>query len=558
MANLRRPIFTADCETDPFKHGRIPTPFLWGIYTGESYHELATPEQVADFLGPKRAVVYAHNGGKFDWHFLLPYINREEPITIINGRLAKFKIGVCEFRDSYNIMPVPLSMYKKDEIDYAIMEPGERDKPKNMKTIRKYLKGDCTYLHELVSAFIREFGFELTQASAAFKYWYTSENIIPPRSDHDYFMELKPYYFGGRVQCFESGIIKQPFELADINSAYPRAMMEYHPISTRFTVHDKLPNVCHIGPSFLDVECVSRGAFPYRTSEGLFFPDDGIRRVYHVTGWEYLAALETRTISRVRVVKCYTFSALTHFKKYITYFYNRRLRAKAEGDAATTLLMKLGMNSLYGRFAIDTSDHQEYQLFDKFELWKMQDAGYDCAGLLGPWALGATNRYAKRDNNGHISEQDEEKRDPQYINIATSASITGWVRAYLWRQIHRCKQPLYCDTDAIAATNLSFLKYGKELGEFTHEGRFCEAAIAGKKLYAFKYAKQSTEGKAYKTATKGVRLTPQEIYKIAKGGTVDYRPDTPTFSPIAEPSFIPRKVKMTAKDITRLPEDCYE
>ena len=35
----RRIVAVADSETDPFKHGRFPTPFIWGLYDGTHYYE---------------------------------------------------------------------------------------------------------------------------------------------------------------------------------------------------------------------------------------------------------------------------------------------------------------------------------------------------------------------------------------------------------------------------------------------------------------------------------------------------------------------------------------
>lgn len=109
-----RPIWTADCETDPFKRGRIPKPFLWGVYDGTACHLFERTEDFINFVQDKKVILYAHNGGKFDWHFILDYLEPFTPINIINGRIAKFKIGVCEFRDSYNILPIPLAAYQKE------------------------------------------------------------------------------------------------------------------------------------------------------------------------------------------------------------------------------------------------------------------------------------------------------------------------------------------------------------------------------------------------------------------------------------------------------------
>src|ERR1700752_5217130 len=127
-------IGTLDCETDPFKVGRIPKNFLWGVYIRSTYYEFTEPAQVAGFLMEecKGCILYAHNGGKFeDFHALIPFANLHEPITIINGRLVKFMIGECELRDSLAILPVALEKYKKQKINYAIFEPEVRDRPEN-------------------------------------------------------------------------------------------------------------------------------------------------------------------------------------------------------------------------------------------------------------------------------------------------------------------------------------------------------------------------------------------------------------------------------------------
>src|SRR4051812_21942910 len=112
-----REIWVADAETDPFEHGADIQPFIWGAFNGTEYHEFETTAALVDFFRDKKVIVYAHNGGRFDWHFLLPHLDPFTPVMIIAGRLAKFTIGECEFRDSYNILPSPLSAYQKDEID---------------------------------------------------------------------------------------------------------------------------------------------------------------------------------------------------------------------------------------------------------------------------------------------------------------------------------------------------------------------------------------------------------------------------------------------------------
>ena len=119
--------------------------------------------------------------------------------------------------------------------------------------------------------------------------------------------------------------------------------------------------------------------------------------------------------------------------------------------------------------------------------------------------------------------EDTKKR---YFNIAVAASITGYVRAYLWKNIKACRDVLYCDTDSIAARDISGVELDPyKLGMWDLEANCVSGGIGGKKLYAFK-----TEKGKYKTASKGVRLSPQEILRVASGEKVIYSPEAPTFS----------------------------
>ena len=150
-------IAVADCETDPFDGHIIPSPFLWGYYDGTNYEEFTTTDKFIEFIYTlPPTILYAHNGGKFDWHFILDYIEDLEKVMIINGRLAKFTIGEVEFRDSMNILPVSLKKMQKDEFDYNKMKADVRHK--YMAEIKRYLYHDCLYLYQYVTGFIDDPG----------------------------------------------------------------------------------------------------------------------------------------------------------------------------------------------------------------------------------------------------------------------------------------------------------------------------------------------------------------------------------------------------------------
>lgn len=532
---MARDLAVADCETDPFKIGRVPQPFVWGYFDGETYRQFNSTQAFVDYAGEQGVIIYAHNGGKFDWHFVLPYLAPYDDIMIINGRIARCNLGMSELRDSYNILPIPLAAYKKDKINYEIMEPDQRNKPENKRKIAEYLKSDCVYLYELISSFVRLYGVQITQASAAMHQWTKISQRKMPETGKEFYDLLAPYYYGGRVECFESGVIDTKFSVYDINSAYPYAMLHKHPYSGEYThVEAHIENA-----DFYKVRCISRGAFPYRGEgnpgefAGLRFPNDGEHRVFTVTGHEFQAAKRTGTIESETILESFVFTERVDFVEYIQHFYEMRKAAKAKKNDAESLFAKLLMNSLYGKFAANPENYKNYMIVPMDVIAGLGQQGWTFGGELGPWGL---------------AEAPLNENQMRYYNIATGASITGFVRAMLWEAIANSTGVLYCDTDSIAARIPgSSIRIGENIGEWKHEGDFDRAGIAGKKLYIFRGIPNGRKGRAYKAASKGARLTHRQIWEVAAGGEVLFKNDVPTFSVNKAPVFTDRRIKYTAR-----------
>lgn len=521
-----REIWVADAETDPFEHGAEIAPFLWGCYNGSEYHEFEKTEEFLAFISGKKCIVYAHNGGRFDWHFVMDSLEEFSEVMVIAGRLAKFRIGEAEFRDSYNILPAPLSAYKKDEIDYSIFRKQYRHQGGNWQKIRDYLRGDCVYLFEFVSQFIERYGMNLTFASAAMKMWQKIENIEAPETDADFYSTFEPFYYGGRVQAFHIGRIHHSFKLIDINSAYPFAMKHVHPYGETWCDGTELPKRREeVERAFITLRAPSRGAFPFREPDGsLEFPDDGELRTFSVTGWEYLAAIETGVLGHHDIERVITLPLTIRFDAYIDHFFAEKSAAKESGDLAGYQFAKFFLNGLYGKFAANPEKYSEYMIVEPVHIWGAMQDGYDFDAQLGPWAL--------------MSRDLSEVRR-RYYNLAVGASITGFVRAYLWRAMRQCKGVLYCDTDSIACVDTGGLDLHPEhLGAWDLEASCIGGGIGGKKLYAF----QRDDG-SYKTASKGVRLTPAELLRVADGEIVEYKSEAPTFSVHTGRRYIKRNVK---------------
>lgn len=565
MARRKRPVWTFDCETDPFlsrdealrrgiPYPRKPHPFLWGLYEGrkEEYHEFRSVEDVlafflSEYASTERPIIYAHNGGRFaDYHELKYAFNSDERIMIINGRLGKFRIGECEFRDSINILPIALSDFKKDDMDYSIMEEDVRWEPKNYEKISKYMRNDCVYLYEIVEKYQAKYGTGLTQAGASMRYWAKTSKIKKPKQSAAVFERLKPFYYGGRVECFKTGHAEVPFKVVDINSAYPRAMLEKHPFSVQPSRIDYLPSKDDIPQCLIEFEGIADGSLPYRTDDNkLIFPRDDKPRVYQVTGWEYLAALELGALEVKDIRMVFQFAELIDFKDYILDAYAERKAAKAAGNKADDLFSKLRMNGLYGKFASDPLKYREWIIASEDSYFKQGADGYH---LYRQWG---DERYLMRRSLPRESQR--------YYNIATAASITGYVRAFLYRSLRACKNPIYCDTDSISAEDVSGLDLGPELGQWKVESECSAYAVAGKKLYAFrdrnayspedgvKKGLELFSGSWWKTACKGGSLTVDEIIRASRGEKVVYWPEVPTYSILHdEPIFTSRIFQKTA------------
>lgn len=580
MPRPRRTFWAVDSETLPFKQGRSPQPFIWGAYEGDAgfYEEFKTVAQCAHFFQDKRTTVYAHNGGRFDYmareacgvcddclggreqycqlgDSFRDHINSDEPLLVINGRVAKFRVGNCEFRDSLNLFPnTRLDDFgEKTKIDYALMEPEHRSDPNVMNEIRAYLRQDCVALWNVIRRYWDEYGKSLTQAGASMKYWSRMSGVEPPRQTKAAHAAYKPYYYGGRVQCFREGYGKVKFSVKDMNSAYPHAMLHSHMFSPDAMIEKHLPADKEIHQCLITLDAVSRGALPWRDDDGeLWFPDDeaGRRnrvRTYKITGYELLTALELDAIKIMNIREVHYFPMSIDFKAYIEHFYELREKARKLGDVAGRTFAKYFMNSLYGKFGADCEKYREYTIATDDSVAGWIQKGY---------------KIYKRWGQRFLMERPLPEEKERYYNVATAASVTGFVRAHLFRALSKCSGLIYCDTDSIAAEDTSALEQGSELGKWKHEMDCDEFAIAGKKLYAFhkagtdiKYEPNAKDSdKTWKIASKGVNFVAKEdgpdlIRRIANGETIEYEPEVPCYTITRDaPRFINRKVAKTYKD----------
>ncbi len=552
-----------DSETDPFKLGRTPKPFSCGFYdssTGD-YWDFWGDDCIAqffEFLAREytakgiRCLIYCHNFGGFDCHFMLDHLEPGTSPSIINGRISSCYMEGQEFRDSYRIIPIPLRDYQKDEIDYNRLERNCREEYK--EEILRYQRSDCIYLADLVVGFHNLFGDRPTIGNTSINYlqkFHIFERLQASQDD-----KLRPFFFGGRCQCFEVGVIERRLKVYDVRSMYPDAMRRFmHPIGNKFIVGRLISKIT----AFVDWEGLNHGAVPIRGDDGsLDFTAK--RGRFLSTRHELDAGLETGTIRIDKVHKTIGFHDWSNFGDFIDFCYSERQKAKANGDKLLTLFWKLVMNSAYGKFAQDPRKYENYTFSlretgipdeDKLYHETERPTGFRPRFSLDDlviWSRPSLNRF-----NG-------------FFNVATGASITGAARANLLRGLSNADSPIYCDTDSIMCTALNEGNGVKldpgtgELGTWALEVEGDLFACAGKKLYALFSWTDAVDDKGkpretavwkgrtmycVKKASKGAILSAAEILAVAQGEVVRFKSDRPNFKLDGTVEYIEREISRT-------------
>lgn len=503
-----------DMETDPFQSDRVPKPFVIGHYTPRGFRTFwgkKCIKRYAKYVRKQKISVYAHNGGRFDFFYLLDYA---DDIFMIGNRIAKMKIGKATLLDSYCLIPSPLSRSgeKDTDFDYTVLE--KENRRRNRIKIIEYLRQDCIALWNWLEIYERELTLsKMTLASVGINKMRELGYKIPsiPESLDEL---IRPYYKGGMVG-YRKGHYKD-YTYVDINSSYPYAMTFDHPWEPQIEIA--------VEPTTDNYFCVIQadgcGLLPVRENGRLTYPKGGTT-IYHITNWELKAALDCGLIKDYTMIRSINFHSVTNFKSFVEFGFAGKLKAEKEGDAAKRHLYKILLNSVYGKFGINPRRYKTYLIEN---IGVAVDPEYHWVG--------------DTENDKRIWAKPDPK--DRYINVATSASITGLARANLIRAICTVDNPVYWDTDSIICRDTKTLPIGDKLGEWAVEGKLSEAWIIAPKIYGA----ITTDGE-HKIASKGVRLTMEQIQSLYQGNTVRWENQAPSFGLGRGPIFTKRDLQFT-------------
>lgn len=572
-----------DLETDPFRKDLMPRAFAAG------YTEITEREKVSIFWGKDdccfdlidlidsrarqtkdRLCIYAHNGGKFDFFFLMKALRERYGANgikarNIGSRIVQLVVGenkrfvydgieqsafvpLFELRDSFALIPKRLKdIGEKDDIDICKLEAEHREKYK--EEIISYLRQDCVGLLKALQEFLDLYPRKLTLASAAFDVLRNRFEVPKMKTTESFDREYRAYYFAGRVQFFDLGKLGKRdgitrYVMADINSAFPAAMLDEHFYCSNPTVSKMIPDNEYLRlRSFYHVRAESLGALPVRVG-GIHFP----RRVgdWFCSGWELFKGVELGLVNILKVYKVTTPTKTQSFAEYVEYYYELKRTAKSESERNYA---KLFLNSVYGKYSQDSYKFRDLRVC---EIWEKPNPTpvrmEDNSTLKVGWAKHYDDYPSGLTYWSKPTNVEGQEKEVSFFNVLTAASITGKVRATMLEALYRCKNPIYCDTDSIVAERADNLPLSDKLGDWGIDGHFDEIHVGGKKLYAFHRSfedpkrKPGDEKTHWKIACKGVRLTPEQICRVADGETQTYDFDAPNYSPFSKPRFLSRKI----------------
>ena len=406
-------------------------------------------------------VVYAHNGGKYDFLFLFQYIQQNKlkirDIKVIHASVVmlrvEYKGKVIEFRDSFAILPVSLKNltidynveHKKLQMDYNL---GIND-----KRFVEYFKNDLMGLYEVLEQ-SKELLNSYTIASATMNNYL--KNFYKKKvSNYSFKVDelFRNGYYGGRVEIFK--MRGENLHYYDVNSLYPSVMYDFeYPLIENNNleyVNEFIPDA--LGYYYIKVKVPETEyipLLPYRDKEGkLLFPQGTWQ------GWYYSPEV-SKAIElgySVKVLKGYVFKRTDYiFREFVDYYYN----IKKHSSGAKKFIAKLMLNSLYGKFG----QHRELDTFEVSE-----DSPYMYLPYLN-LARVKTLSYAK------------------YIHSEIAGLITSYARLRLYSLFERAGKEniYYCDTDSIITSKE--LSTSDALGDIKNEDNIKSFIAINPKVYA--------------------------------------------------------------------------
>lgn len=544
----RSPFLVLDIESKdgPTQNKGFTRPFLVGLYDGTSYFGFRdTPSAGAwdevywhaggcvdrvmrEILTKEYAghTIYAHNAGRFDYLHILSWLManaKQEGLTFEivpsmssilvldvykQGGKDNHKRDRWRFLDSVRLFPMKLQtiaksfgLEGKSDIDLDLHE--------SSTSWEAYNHRDCEQLYLVLQqfhAYIEDtLGGEVgvtapATAMKTFRRKYLQAPVPRVISTHEFVREA---YFGGRVEDY----VRKANHLHyyDFNSSYPAAMLEDMPASTArvWTGPPRSALTDGVGFCECDVyippECKCP-PLPVRLEGKLCFPVGKLRGTWDS---HELALVEECGGYIARWGKSVWFAGKPLFRSMVEDLYPYRDKSSTKYDAALAAVVKILLNSLYGKFGTKP---------EKKKIHIGDEEPPEGAKPANPTDPDCAVWYS------------EEAIDAPYMIPQIAAHVTALARVRLWRVMHDIFESgsfvAYCDTDSILTPKK--LESSNALGRLKDEypGHTFEGELIAPKVYVLR-SEQDVTKTVHKA--KGLRgATLEQVLAFASGATLEF------------------------------------
>jgi len=457
-----------------------------GYFDGKNYSEFTDLTDCFDFLHETDIPnIFAHFGGIYDFLFILGWIfdNNDYSLksliprgsailcfTIISNRNGK----EFTFYDSSALLGFSLRSLAinfnvetlKGEIDYDSLITVTPE-------LLAYMKDDHLALYQVLERFflwdlIALHGWKPTLASLALnifkkEFYPKKKKLYSLDKDVDRF--VRKSYQGGRTEIFNMvySNSSKPLYCYDVNSLYPTVMRDNEfPSKPKFSTTDFLPDEMgfyHCRVFCPDMHIPVLGAkIKIGKSESFVFPKGEFDGYW--TTYELNYAIELG----YKIIEVYQGLVFENdgkiFKNYVNYFYNKRKASKSDTDK---IICKLLLNSLYGRFGMDTEK-------DQLHLEKHIEGETYHSTIITPSGNEVIFCTSKEDIR-------------TFTNVAVASYVTSYSRVLMHKKIVKdAKNKVwYMDTDSLFTPVK--LKTGLELGDLKEEYKVFKACFMLPKTY---------------------------------------------------------------------------
>jgi hypothetical protein len=380
------------------------------------------------------------------------------------------------------------------------LEKGKADfNSDNMEGLIEYCKQDVNILRTAMLGFIdfikkEDLGnFKITiagQSFTSYRHRFMSKEILIHRDKKSLILE-RGAYCGGRNEVFNLGEIKNDIYYVDVNSMYPSVMMdEEYP--TKLVSYRERVDIDDLKYLIKEGYLIC-GNFMVET-ETPVYPKKEKRLIFPVGTFEtflstpeIIYALEHNHIKKVIAINIYEKANI--FSEYVEYFYNMRLEAKAKGDEVRTLLYKLFLNSLYGKFGQKSNHWEKVGEAEPTEVKLERIYDVDTKKFITVKIFGG-GIFRKND-------LEEGENESFYSFPAIASHVTSYARMLLWKYIETAgiENVYYTDTDSLFVNlegykNLEKANFLNEdtLGLLKLEYQADYLDIRGCKDYTLKYS----------------------------------------------------------------------